>query len=795
MNDQSQRRPGRMEWDDDLDALRHAMRSIEQQFASSQRTRNSREHQANSIAFLNASVRKALAKLPSLETPHQSGVVIADVLDELLKTCECSFVQNVRFYRYCDDSGDGSYVLVDSSGYDLDSTQRLRVGELVRFKSSCELSRTDTFWAHATRVPVAVSVNQQAPNFIEPKFFSGCLPLVEVPRDMCEEALQGRQTSMWIDFPLFVGGMPTGKLSCDFSGAISDLSTENTRLVEFWANAQIAAATLEVLASKKRSEIPLNEIVGDIQACESTESLCDYCVTKLPVYFGCENASIFTVSTDSLGMSRLVLRRTSYGPAKQFEENSPYRVDDPALTSWVARNNKSLRIHNLSDPSEREYQLDQYRAFDPRLVWKNGLTDSRCHSSFLAVPIPNDANRVGGVIRFTEKSSKSVKLFGEQDQVLLETIARDAIGRRLASLHATQAHTTLCYGDIQRTSTHLVSDRVPSTRDIASILRSVLELTFPGTVGGKLFLLNVITNDCRQLQHFPVGGSLPNSLRPFELYDLDNSLTGYVVKSFLENRANGISSVRSTYINDFKNAQRLGAMMPICDGAQTAIACPVAFRRKIYGVLIVKSDRFDISPEQHSYTLEVIAAQAGILFARRDHACLMQLRKDMQNSSIDDLATWLLQLERRFQGSDPTFHLTPLRSLNLKDVVVRAAEDAGCKSYRIGDHVQDINVVAHEQPLLGIMYSVLKEVCLRPQEQRLQVHGSVRDRWIVVTVKEFFRNADPLQGELWDEDGLEPENNSNLTVARKLAYYNEIESRCGTLKQDDNDLVLRIPAG
>ena len=282
------------------------MAFIEREFSSHKRNLNTIEHQRKSIAFLKDSLREVISTLSPLDTPYQHNAGIGDILDELLKNCECDFIRNVRYYRYSEEIGDGAYTLVDSAGYDRDSARHLRVGELVRFKSSCKLNRTDTFWAHRTGVPVAVSVNRQAPNAIEPNFFSGCLPLVEVPIDTCEESLQDRQTSMWIDVPLSVGGEHTGKLSCDFNGVISDLSAENSRLVAFWANAQLSAAVLEFLASRKRKEVSLTEIVGDIQSCETVDSLFDYCIEKLPAYFGCKNASIFTISTDSLGISKLV---------------------------------------------------------------------------------------------------------------------------------------------------------------------------------------------------------------------------------------------------------------------------------------------------------------------------------------------------------------------------------------------------------------------------------------------------------------------------------------------------------
>lgn len=787
---------GTMEWCDDLDHLREVMGKIDARYAKQKKLESSRTYQTKALSYLKNAISRRLAENVRLETLGAESVTISDILNEILKSSNCDGVSKIRYYRYMEDSWDGAYVLVDSAGYDTKTEDRLRVGELVRFKSSCQRILTDTFWAHYLNVPVVVSVDHMTSSILEPRFYAGCLPLLEVPSDACEETLNGNKSTTWIDFPLVVCGTTLGKFTCDYDGPSEELSEQCDDLVDLWAKAIVAAPYLELLA-RERLQFPLFDIVRDIQACEDTEALFRYCVTKLPEHFNGRNASIFTLATDSLGISKLILRKTSFESAKTKENLTAYNINDTALTAWVARNNRSIRVHNLKDPQGREHQLEQYRVFDSRLTWKNHIQDSRSHTSFLAVPIMVDANRVGGVIRITEKHGRN-KYFTVQDQTLLEQIAAEAIGRRLASLQASESLRALSYSDVQKTHTILVSEKIPKIMDVTVSLTNILTTKFPENESKrKLFLLNVLTNDCRHFQHFYAGGSLPNSLTHLSTYKLNGSLTDYVVRNFIRDVSCGKDSIRTTYLIDFHNATQQGAMMPICEDAEVAIACPVAFRQKIYGVLIVKSDRFDITPQQQGYTLQLIAAHAGMMFAKRDHSCLTRLKSRMEAISPRHANEWLSEAERCLSSLEPTCQDTSLEPLDLEKLFSEAAGDAGCKLDVEGAY-SNVPVLAHRQALFSVVYNVLKDFCVRRPEGPLQIQSSVQEKWLEVTIKEFFRSADPLCGEMWNLDMdsiLHEDGEQNLTLARKIAYYNEIENRRASIDRSDFDLVLRFPAG
>lgn len=791
---------GNMDWCDDLDDLRAVLSRISTRIEKRKKQENAHSYQAKSVAHLKDAINRRLERGVALETVRLASAQPSDILTEILKISGGVGISNIRYYRYTEDSGEGAYVLLDSAGYENAVEERLRVGELVRFRRSCPRVCTDTFWAHELSVPVVISVDRSASSILEPRFYIGCLPQIQIPTDTCEETLHGKKSTTWIDFPLVVGGAPVGKLTCDYYGPPEKLSEQSDGFVDLWANALHAAPYLELLA-RNRSKRPLNDIVGDIQACKDIASLFDYCVTKLPSYFEGRNASLFTLSVDSLGFSKLILRKTSFSGATHDENRSAYDLNDSALTAWVARNGKAIRVHNLRNEHDREHQLQQYRVFDDRLTWQNRITDSDSHTSFLAVPIMVDANRVGGVIRITEKVGTN-KYFTELDEIHLGRIAAEAIGRRLASLQASESLRSLSYSDVQKTNALLVSEAIPTTTNVADSLKGILPSLFPEMNDNrKLFLLNVLETDCLHFQHFYVGGQLPNSLCHLDKYKLERSLTGYVVKAFLNGASANQDNLHSTLIVDFPNAMQQGAMLQICEDAEVALACPVAFRHKIYGVLILKSNRFDLTLEQCGHTLQLVAAQAGMMFAKRDHSCLTRLKARIDEVSSRFAGGWLVEAERCLNPQETLCNHDPLEPLNIEKLFAEAAAgvaaDAGCTIALHGAYSAE-PVIAHRQAMFSVVYSVLKEACTRESDEGLHIHSTVREKWLEVTIKEFFRTADPLLGEMWmtDTDSLlHSDKGDELTLARKFAYYNEVGNRRASIDRSDRDLVLRFPAG
>ena len=793
MTKQMATRIGLMAWEDDLTGLRSKMDLVSkahQQDVKAQDARTLRNATLASLQTVLAEKRETYFPLSSVLSELAS---IRDILEELLKLSSDAGVSNIRYYRYSRNHGNGSYLLVDSAGYDEAFADRLSVGEVVRFEASCPLNSSDSFWAHDLTVPVAVSVDSDASRWLEPYYYPGCLPLLRIPRDTCEESLAGMKSSTWVDVPVAICGQLTGKLSCDLEYSSAQLREHHEALLEFWALAQVAAPFFDVLYQRQLIQ-PLTGVLESVQGCDSLDELFDYCTARLPGFFDCLNASIFAVSEDTFGSKKLVLERTSFETARQYEGQAKYDLSDSALTAWVARNNRPLRLHNLGIERDREQQLEQYRVFDKRLYWEDRITDSSSHASFLAVPIPGETGNVGGVIRFTEKSTASGNHhFTQQDQAMLERVAFDAIGRRLASLRASSS-SVMTYDCVQDANRVMVSERTPTTKAIATAINNMLESVFPSGSSKKLFLLNVLTNDCEHFQHFKIGGGLADDLGEGVVYGLSGSLTNYVVDAFLKHSRDPLFD-RTVFVNDLPNAQEADAMLVICKQAETALACPVSFRDKIYGVIIVKSDSHDIYPGQHCYPLELVAAQAGSMFARRDHVHLGLLRAHSESVPRADLGDWLTAVEKMFSssGSDAV-RTTPLETVNLKKMVSDVLNDAGCKSPRI--EVPDVNVCVHQRPLIAVMYGVLKDICVESCEP-VQITGQVKDNWLELTIESFFAVADPLDGEMWMEEDADAILNSKrgdlITLLRKITYFNQIDSRWGSINQNESDLVLKFP--
>jgi len=60
----------------------------------------------------------------------------------------------------------------------------------------------------------------------------------------------------------------------------------------------------------------MNCAVTELRRKKSFRDVVEFCVAQLrgPVFFNCRHADLLTVSKDSLGDRRLVLRATSYAP-------------------------------------------------------------------------------------------------------------------------------------------------------------------------------------------------------------------------------------------------------------------------------------------------------------------------------------------------------------------------------------------------------------------------------------------------------------------------------------------------
>ena len=784
-----------MDWPEDLTGIRSAMQAIAEKHCRQLENRSANVLKESALSTLKAELASLLGSDYPFNTVFLDGASIRDILEELLKSCDTTSIASIRFYRYSETNNDGSYLLVDSAGYDDETASRLVNRGLQLFRSGPLCS--DSFWADTLGVPTAFTIERNSSSRLEPRFYPGCLPLIPTPHDSCEDSLAGAKSPTWIDVPLSVCGKTTGKISCDFEYPVAALKNHHADIMHFCALAQLAAPFLEVLYQRQFVD-PLTELSSRIQACATLDALFSFCTTTLPQFFSALNASIFTLSKDSFGKAKLVLECTSFQGARPYVGHAVYGLQDAALTAWVARNNRSLRLHNLAEEHERELQLDQFRVFDDNLRWEDRVTDSNNHTSYLAVPIPADAGRAGGVLRFTEKDTDGHRHFTNLDQARLEILSRDAISRRLMSLQSSKASSVIAYEYLQDANMILVSDQIPTTPAVLAATKSVLDSLFStSALNGKSFRVHLLANDCKHFQEYRLDASTDEEITDQKVLPLTGSLTEFVLREFQQDESHCQQRSRVVFVNDCDNAKQRAHIAMGSRDVESVLACPISFRRKVYAVLIVESDRHDLCRDSHGHWLELIAAQAGTMFARRDHANLTKLKAEAKTLRPSELVAWLSNLERTFSSHHLDGASTPLQQINLRQTVTDLARDAGVRS---NISVPDVEVLAHRPPLVGVMYQALKELCVNSTSSSpIQIRGRVKDQWFELIVEKFFEDCDPLEGTMWNDDNpdvvFDNPDSGVIAWSRKLAYFAQIDSKRGSIRQINRDLIVQFPSG
>ena len=262
-------------------------------------------------------------------------------------------------------------------------------------------------------------------------------PQYNLPADQ-SELLTGHKSSVWFDFPLSFAGRHTGKLSCNLQ-PVHALDICDKSVTRFW---RLAKTTALWSLYHRDTSYPFEEISASIYQCETLEAFFRYLTEDLPgSYFNCQHASIFTLSVDSLNSRRLVLRKSSHPklsrgiPLAANPKNLAfYTLDENALTTWVARTGRILRLQNLgSDATQLRQELDKY---DKALQWQNKHQDSDNHVSFLAVPIRSSSQ--GSPWGCFASPSAHERIDGEYftifDERRLERIVNECVSPQLARL-------------------------------------------------------------------------------------------------------------------------------------------------------------------------------------------------------------------------------------------------------------------------------------------------------------------------------------------------------------------------
>lgn len=553
---------------------------------------------------------KADTVIPGLCTANSITEILAMIFRRLL-----NLFTAVRYYHFTGSGAERRMVSVASVGNSEQTANAMLAGEIVRYQTNSQLGQSESFWCHELKIPVLFQVRESARPTLRPLIHRGCVPVLETPIDHCESVLKDDKTGAWIDFPVVIEGRVVGKLSCDLS---DDGSRELTldSAIHIAAVITNAAPSLEVFRRVLNEEHRpglFSDILSNLERCQTFQELCEYCVTSL-VQDVCNAkfASIFTVSVDdNTPPSRLlVLQKTNYGRLRPKEQRGRYDLDvEEGLTVWVASEKRALRLHNLDSECPRfQAQLAAYKNENGRIPrWLDRHTDSNSNSSFLAVPIILGADQVIGVIRVTEKCDGGQ--FTEADQERLQAIAKIGIGPRFVQILNHNTEETL----------KSVSDRINgiitsfasfSDNEFRNTFREILDGLFPQTVARKLFLCNIFASDDRRtFRHWVIGGKLAEPGMRDGIYESYGSLSAFAEKVG-----------HAVFINHMKKAEANGILLPICEGPICALAAPIKHRDKIYGVVVVKSEEYDIHPERDRSRIEFVAQQMGLaLWLRDDH--------------------------------------------------------------------------------------------------------------------------------------------------------------------------------
>jgi signal transduction histidine kinase len=109
----------------------------------------------------------------------------------------------------------------------------------------------------------------------------------------------------------------------------------------------------------------------------------------------------------------------------------------------------------------------------------------------------------------------------------------------------------------------------------------------------------------------------------------------------------------SVFLNDLTEAQKRGCYLPTTDEAVCAMACAITFSDQSYGAIAVLSDHYDMEPKTHGRLLEVLAAQIGEIFARREVLSLSSAAAGLRHDGTAPLYHILGLLANGVDGLTP----------------------------------------------------------------------------------------------------------------------------------------------
>ena len=657
----------------------------------------------------------------------------------------------LRYYHY--DLQQGRLVSVDSAGMPNDVSKALREGAIIRFEHSTPLESHDSFWCCHKKVPILFIVDEDKAKLplLSESLFDNTL-VIYLKSDNCRKLLESHKRPRWVDFPLIVAGKCIGKISSDIEPPYSDSIEALEPAVQGIARlVNLIAPILEFLHSEPLKVLSI--IRENTANCTSLESLFDFCTGALASnYFNCEYASFFTFSEDIFASRKLILRRTSFPELKTKEGVAYYRMDENALTTWVANHGEAVRLHSFDDDTALREQL---RAYGKGIEWKNKHPDSETNTTFLAVPLGSQ-NEPQGVLRYTQKR---VGRFTEADQILLERVARDYITPRLQVLGQSASLAEVA-GEIR--DVHAISLSFTSRQAMPRELCQAMERSFPqgqGPRDRKLYLINLLEYGSKEFQHYAIGGDLESHTLAAHKYTLEGSFTARVLDA---------EPSTSVLVNNLDCAHHAGGFHLICPDAVCALGSPLVQGNRAYGALIVMSEKYDLLEVTKRDALSILAAEVSQLFGLKEildfssgllgmkHDCGTLLNK-VKEFSIDqpegwqkriaELVTFLLETVDTYcspAGRDaPAFAEHKCIEINVRSEIEVAAAAAQLEMGEVCglNCVIDENLVANIHPcyFMNITYNLLKNAWASTPVNGPQVvvDGKLANGYLEVMIRDY----------------------------------------------------------
>ena len=323
-------------------------------------------------------------------------------------------------------------------------------------------------------------------------------------------------------------------------------------------------------------------------------------VTELPSLFGAVGASIFVVHHDHEAGDRLVLQKTSFDDLKA-EEKTAYYNRGQGLTGWVWSNKCCLRIKNL----ENQEELNSY----PDLKWERLHNDSNDHSSFLAVPMIGHTGEVLGVLRLPHKMGDIP--FTSDDEIFLRFLAD-----HLSKVIECQAAKDVIQQTIGRSGLANAAAELFAARSQKEIFEAGLNSSIMlFEASGKMHFLNLLLPNGKKWKIKIARGTLDfTGTWKDRHFSIHEGLSGKVLRRAMNTKANE-GAIRF----DLKEASKKGEYIDLTSKAKSAMAAPILWGSKVYGVIAIASEKqYEFTQEKDLRILESLAVLIGIALHNYD---------------------------------------------------------------------------------------------------------------------------------------------------------------------------------